>query len=123
MAVSKKTIAKKKSYIVFIIVMLMFVWAVCYLFRWQVVRGEELKTRAMDQSLRTTALSASRGTIYDATGDKILAQSASVWTVTLEPAFIETEADREKIADGLSEILEMDREKVLEKTKEDSYFS
>ena len=48
------------------------------LFRWQIVRGEEMSIAALDQSLRSTTLSAMRGTIYDATG-KVLAQSASVW--------------------------------------------
>ena len=49
-------------------------------------KGEELSNAALDQSLRSTTLSAMRGTIYDATG-KVLAQSASVWTVVLEPAY------------------------------------
>ena len=52
------------------------------LFRWQIIRGEEMSIAALDQSLRSTTLSAMRGTIYDATG-KVLAQSASVWTVML----------------------------------------
>lgn len=123
MAKSKKAIAKSKATFVFAVVMVLFLWAIFYLVRWQVFRGEELKTKAMNQSLQTTALTANRGTIYDATGDKVLAQSASVWTVTLEPAYIKNDAEREKIADGLSEILDMDREKVLEKTKQKSYFT
>ena len=56
--------------------------------RIQTSRGEEMKTAAMDQSLRSTSLPAMRGSIYDATGTKVLAQSASVWTVVLEPYFI-----------------------------------
>ena len=53
------------------------------LVRLQLVNGETLKTDAVDQSLQSTQLTPSRGTIYDATGTKVLAQSASVWTVTL----------------------------------------
>ena len=47
------------------------------LVRLQLVNGETLKTDAVDQSLQSTQLTPSRGTIYDATGTKVLAQSAS----------------------------------------------
>ena len=94
------------------------------LIRWQLVRGEELKTKAIDQSLTSTALTPMRGTIYDATGTKVLAQSASVWTVALEPNYIDTEkGDDVKIAKGLSEILGMDYETVLKKAQQNSYFT
>lgn len=95
------------------------------LFRWQIVRGEEMSIAALDQSLRSTTLSAMRGTIYDATG-KVLAQSASVWTVVLEPAYFadydDPEGTRQKVASGLAAILDMDEEEVYEKTQGSSYF-
>lgn len=95
------------------------------LFRWQIVRGEEMSIAALDQSLRSTTLSAMRGTIYDATG-KVLAQSASVWTVVLEPAsfadYDDPEGARQKVASGLAAILDMDEEEVYEKTQGSSYF-
>ena len=71
------------------------------LIRWQLVRGEELRSKAIDQSLITTELSPMRGTIYDASGTKVLAQSASVWSVAIEPNYIK-EGDEVKIAEGLS---------------------
>lgn len=92
------------------------------LFRWQVFKGEDLKSAALDQSLQSTALTAMRGTIYDSTGEKVLAKSASVWTVVLEPAYIKEEADRQTIASGLASILEMDEDTVYEKAKQNSYF-
>lgn len=95
------------------------------LFRWQIVRGEEMSIAALDQSLRSTTLSAMRGAIYDATG-KVLAQSASVWTVVLEPAYFadydDPEGARQKVASGLAAILDMDEEEVYEKTQGSSYF-
>lgn len=95
------------------------------LFRWQIIRGEEMSIAALDQSLRSTTLSAMRGTIYDATG-KVLAQSASVWTVVLEPAYFadydDPEGARQKVASGLAAILDMDEEEVYEKTQGNSYF-
>lgn len=121
---SRKSVMWQKTLIVtFLVVVVGFLYAVGYLFRWQVVMGEELRTKAMDQSLRSTTLTAMRGTIYDATGTKILAQSASVWTVALEPNYIDSEEDREKIARGLSEILGMEYETVLKKANENSAFT
>lgn len=93
------------------------------LIRWQIVEGEELKTAALDQSLQTTSLTAMRGAIYDATEDKVLAQSASVWTVVLEPAYIKKGME-EIIAEGLAPILELDKETVIEKAlNKNSYFT
>ncbi len=120
---SKKSRLAARTYLVtFVVVVVGFLWAVGYLFRWQILRGEELKTAAMDQQLYTTTLAASRGTIYDATGTKVLAQTASVWTVVLEPNYIDDE-DIPKIATGLSEILEMDYDEVMDKASQNSYFT
>lgn len=98
--------------------------AAASLFHWQIVRGEEMKTAAMDQSLRSTTLPAMRGTIYDATGTKVLAQSASVWTVVLEPYYIAgDESTRRLISSGLAPILGLDEEELYQKTgKKDSYY-
>lgn len=98
------------------------------LIHWQIVRGEELSTRAIDQSLQSTTVSAMRGTIYDATGTKVLAQSASVWTVVLEPNYLNgavagDDSLSKTVAKGLAEILDMDEDYILEKTKERSYFT
>lgn len=98
------------------------------LFRWQIVEGEELSAKAMDQSLQSTTVSAMRGTIYDATGTKVLAQSASVWTVVLEPNYLNgvevgSEELRRKVASGLAKILDMDEETIYKKTGERSYFT
>ena len=51
-------------------------------------QGEELKTRASQQQTRSTAISASRGTIYDRNGT-VLAVSATADTVFLEPRAIQ----------------------------------
>ena len=108
-----------------VLVFLGFGAVVVSLFRWQILRGEEMSTAALDQSLTSTTLSAMRGTIYDATG-KVLAQSASVWTVVLEPAYFanydDPEATRQKVASGLASILDMDETEVYEKTQGNSYF-
>lgn len=55
-----------------------------------------------------------RGTIYDATGKTVLAVSATVRTVTINPVNI-SEEDREKVARALSDILNVNYEKTLTK--------
>ena len=116
---------RKALIVTAVLVFVGFGAAAVSLFRWQILRGEEMSTAALDQSLRSTTLSAMRGTIYDATG-KVLAQSASVWTVVLEPAYFseydDPEAARRTVASGLAAILGMDAEEVYERTQGNSYF-
>ncbi len=114
----KKTIA-----ITVILLVLGFGVVIGNLVRWQIVRGEELRMDAEDQSLQSTSLTPMRGTIYDATGTKILAQSATVWTVALDPQSIDVDSgDDVAIARVLSEELDVDYETVLEKSHQNSYF-
>lgn len=91
----------------------------------QLVQGEELQRRAIEQQLSDTPISAKRGTIYDANG-KILAQSASVWRVVMAPAYFddgpEGDEQREYVATQLSEILGLDKAELLEDTKQNTYY-
>lgn len=87
----------------------------------QLVQGEKLQQKAVEQQLSDTILSAKRGTIYDRNG-KILAQSASVWQVVISPANFKNDEQRYYVAGRLSEILELDKDEVYEKTKRDSYY-
>ena len=88
----------------------------------QLIAGEDLQQKAVSQQLSDTTISAKRGTIYDRNG-KILAQSASVWQVVLSPANFKTDEQREFVATRLAEILDLEKEDVLEKTKQNSYYS
>ena len=92
------------------------------LFRLQVVQGADLKGRTLDQSLYSTELTAQRGTIYDRTGEKEFARSASVWTVVLEPVNI-LEEKKDVMAKDLAEILKMDAGEIREKMDQNSYFT
>lgn len=85
----------------------------------QFVDGEKYKQKAAEQQVQDVQISAKRGTIYDRNG-VILAQSATVWNVYISPVDISrTDGGKEAgiIAKGLSEILEVDEEGILEKTK------
>lgn len=94
---------------------------VCRLFKLQILDGESLKSRALEQQLKDTALNAKRGTIYDC-NMKPLAQSATVWTVVLEPAYLKSDQDKLVVAEGLSEILGIDKNELLEKASKKSYY-
>ena len=55
-----------------------------------------------------------RGTIYDATGTKVLAVSSTVRSVTVNPVNIQAE-NKEKVARALTDILGVDYDKTLSK--------
>ena len=87
----------------------------------QLVQGEELQRRAVEQQMSDTAISAKRGTIYDCNG-KILAQSASVWRVVMAPAYFETDDERRFVASRLAAILDLDEKELYEDTQQDTYY-
>lgn len=120
-------------------------FAVLFLKLWQlqVVQHENLEAKAIAQQTREVSSAANRGAIYDANG-AILAISGSVQNVVLSPrdivrnaevktedefgnprseAVIEAEemaqvqGTYDLIADNLSAILDMDREKIMERLK------
>lgn len=87
-----------------------------------VVQGSDLQERAVGQQLADTTLTAKRGAIYDA-GGNVLAESASVWQVVMSPVNFKDDEQRAAAARGLSEILGVDYDNVLEKTKQKSYYA
>jgi len=81
----------------------------------QIRDHEQYESMAISQQLRQAPTSAERGIIYDRNMNP-LAVSASVENVYLSPAEIEMYGeDKEVIADGLSEILGLDRSDILYK--------
>ena len=86
------------------------------LYKLQIIDHEKYESMAIEQQLRSTPSSASRGSIYDRNMN-VLAVSASVDNVYLSPVEIESYGeDRVLIAEGLSEILGLDYDDVYEKT-------
>ena len=75
------------------------------------VRGDEYRAKAEQNQLLDTSITAMRGTIYDR-NMKVLAQSATVWTVVLEPAYLNTEEKRELVCNGLHDILGLEKDKL-----------
>ena len=85
----------------------------------QLVWGAELNNQATSQQSQSRKITAKRGTIYDATGKDELAVSSSVEAVTINPTNISKE-NKEKVAKALSDIFELDYEKVLKRLKKRS---
>lgn len=88
----------------------------CYI---QFVWGNELSQKAGTQQSQSRTITAKRGTIYDSTGKYILAESSSVEAISVNPTLIH-EKDKEKVAKALSEIFELDYDKILKKVSKRS---
>ena len=110
---------KKKMRNALFIVILIFVLLTVRLSYIQFVWGVELSEKASSQQSQSRTITAKRGTIYDSTGKYILAVSSSVEAVTVNPTNI-SEENKEKVAKKLSELFELDYEKVLKKVKKKS---
>lgn len=117
----KQTFKARSNRLLIILILIGFGAAICRLGYLQIFKANELGQKAVDQQLTDTTLSAKRGTIYDANG-KVLATSASVWRVVLAPIYLETDEERQIVAKGLSEILDVEEEKIFEKSKQQSYY-
>ena len=85
----------------------------------QFFRGSELKSMAYIQQSLDRKVNPKRGTIFDRTGEKILAISSTVQTVTINPVNIKKE-DKEKVANFLAELFNLDYEKTLKKVSKRS---
>lgn len=118
----KKGLASRVLMIL-VAIALLFAVDISRLFYIQIAKGEEYAEKAKSQQLSDKEIEAMRGTIYDSEGN-VLAQSATVWTVFLDPSNI-SDKNRMLIVDFLSETLEYDdkkKDELLEKSKKDSKY-
>lgn len=108
---------KKLRIIMFVgfIVLLLLIFRIGF---WQFIKGADLKEQAVKKQLSTKTIEASRGTIYDSTGN-VLAISAKVDTVSINPSSVKysdgTEVDKEVLAHALCDIFTLDYTETLEK--------
>ena len=102
-----------------LIVLIFFIFFVIRVGFIQFVQGEKLQQGAYDKKTLDRAINAKRGTIYDATGKSILAISASVETVTVNPTNIPKDK-KEPLAKFLSETYDLDYESTLKKINKKS---
>lgn len=113
-------ITRKKRMRAMIFIVLLFMIGLGFRIGWiQFKMGGKLQDMAYMQQTLERAFNPKRGTIYDATGEKILAVSGSVESVTVNPVNIKKE-DKEKVAKKLSELFDLDYEKVLKRVSKRS---
>ena len=93
-----------------------------------IFNGEKYQAKASEQQLYDSLITAPRGDIYDSNMN-LLATSSPAWTVYLTPNGINKLKDKSKadetrkiIADGLSQILELEYDDVYELSKKNSYY-
>lgn len=86
------------------------------------IRGAELQEKAFQQQNSNREITPKRGTIYDRNGNK-LAVSTSTERIAVNPQELpEGEEEKEKIAEGLALILEMDKEDVFNKINKNNRY-
>ena len=90
------------------------------LYKLQIKQHDYYQSKALDQQTRSTVVTASRGTIYDRNGNE-LAVSATAETVFLSPKELaeelekpETKWTKESLSAGLSQLLGVTQESILE---------
>ena len=111
-----KTILRRTLVLMAVCGIAAFIVLAVKLYDIQINKHEMYAEKALENQTRETVVTASRGTIYDTNGN-VLAMSASVETVFISP-YETTEIyneDKELIADGLSNILGVDRDAILKK--------
>ena len=113
---ANRVIQSRTFVLMLIMGILMFVLLFFRLYDLQITRHEELQGTAVSQQTRRTVVTASRGTIYDASGN-ILAISASAETIILSPLEIDQAVNskttpvswtKDSLAAGLADILGKD---------------
>ncbi len=112
---------KRRCFIaVAILIILGFGTDICRLFYLQVIKGDELKTKAEAQQLSDTEVSADRGIVYDCNMN-VLAESASAWLVYVNPSKIKDDSQRTLIASTLAKILKLDEKRIYKKISNPEY--
>lgn len=112
---------RKRTVRMMVIILIMLAVLVIRVGYWQIIRGEELKTKAKNQQMSSNIVTASRGNIYDRNG-KVLAQSASVNTLICNPKDVANGGNAEIIATQLAPIIGMDYDEIYPLLKKNSQY-
>lgn len=110
-----------KKRILFILVIVTIIWFILGIkvAIIQFAEGKKWKEKSEKQQYVSRSITANRGTIYDASGKVVLAQSSTTQLVTVNPVNISKD-NKEKVAKVLSEIFELEYEKVFKKVNKNS---
>lgn len=107
------------------VLLILLGWVLHNLYNWSIVEGDLMRARAANQQLSDVEIPANRGTIYDSNMN-VLAQSATVWNVVIDPAAIQRkleksypgtvqqDAARKNMAEDMASLLGVSTESVLD---------
>ena len=112
---------RRLSLVLSIIIVLSFLGVTFSVARIQFIDGDKYRALAIEQQMRDTSVTAERGAIYDR-NMKILAQSATVWTLFISPTYFKTDEQREFVAESLSVLCGIDKVSILEKSKKNNAY-
>ncbi len=107
---------KKRIIVIVIACSIVFVALILQLVNVQIVKYDYYSQLAYSQQTRERTVEAKRGTIYDSTGKKVLAQSITTNTIKAVPTGIDNDK-KEEISKKLAEILDISEETILNKLK------
>ena len=105
---------KKRIWRISIVFVIAFLVLAARIFYLQFFKGKDLAEIGLEQQTSDRNINSKRGTIYDATGKTVLAQSSTVEQITVNPNSIK---EKEKVAKELSDLFELDYDKTLKKMK------
>ncbi|MDO5036866.1 MAG: penicillin-binding transpeptidase domain-containing protein [Tissierellia bacterium] len=101
--------------VAFVILVLLFIPLIVKLFRLQVILADDLSKRALEQMTTTQVISSERGLIFDRQG-KQLTNNTSYSDIYLDMDLLNKldnpEKEKEALVDSLSQVLDMDPEKI-----------
>ena len=123
-----KTMINRSVIVMVAVILALSIVSGASLFNIMILKGEEYQGKASEQQLYDSLISAPRGDIYDCNINQ-LATSATAWTVYITPNGIkklkssdEAEKVKKLIAENLSQILDMDYDKIYGYTEQNSYY-
>lgn len=118
---ANRIILRRISVLMVIFGFVVFIPLICKLVQLQIVEHETLSQMAVDNQTRKSSITAARGTIYDRNMN-VLAVSADVENVCIDPNELALSGqDTDAIAQNLSELLDVDKSKILELMEDTSY--
>lgn len=121
--IPKRTTQRKILFVAVVFAVIISSILIGRLYKLQIVEGDKYQKLAIEQQMKSKEIAPQRGTIYDR-NMKPLAQSASAWTVIADPSRItgdedDKEAEKRLVAKHLSEILDIDEQKIYDKCSVD----
>ena len=118
---SNRVILRRISVLMIVFGFAVFIPLICKLVQLQIVDHDSLSQMAIDNQTRKSSITAARGTIYDRNMN-VLAISADVENVCIDPNELALSGQNtDAIAQSLSDLLDVDKSKILELMEDTSY--